>query len=229
MTQRASDPDDPVDLAALDADLPDAARAAVRRRAARSDPRSAEVLDALAATRAELAALPEPEVPPETAARWEAALAAERDRSRPAGDAEEEPPTPRRRRLRPRVVLALSAAAAAVVAAVVLGAPRPAPPVLTVSRVDLVAVATSAVGVVDVGDLGDPARREACLRAVLPDAARERLLGGRRVILDGRPGVLLVLATGTRGAVARRHRRPGLRTGRRNPARPGHGGLTGPE
>ena len=203
MTERASDPDDPDDpvgLAALDADLPDAARAAVLRRAARSDPRSAEVLDALAATRAELTALPEPEVPPETAARWEAALAAERDRSRPAGDAEEEsPPTPRRRRLRPRVVLAVSAAAAAVVAAVVLGAPRPAPPVLTVSRVDLVAVATSAVGVVDVGDLGDPARREACLRAVLPDAARERLLGGRRVILDGRPGVLLVLATGTRG------------------------------
>jgi len=26
-----------------------------------------------------------------------------------------------------------------------------------------------------------------------------RLLGGRRVVLDGRPGVLLVLATGTRG------------------------------
>jgi len=202
MTHRASDPDDPndpVDLAALDADLPDATRAAVRRRAARSDPRSAEVLDALAATRAELTALPEPEVPPATAARWEAALAAERDRSR-AGDAvEESPPMPLWRTLQPHVVLALSAAAAAVVAAVVLGAPRPAPPVLTVSRVDLVAVATSAVGVVDVGDLVDPARREACLRAVLPDAARERLLGGRRVVLDGRPGVLLVLATGTRG------------------------------
>lgn len=191
MAQRASDPDDPVGLAALDADLPDAARAA------RSDPRSAEVLDALAATRAELAALSDPEVPPETAARWEAALAAERDSSRPAGDAEAEP-APRRRRFRTRVVLALSAAAA-VVAAAVLGAPRPAPPVLTVSRVDLVTVATSAVGVVDVGDLVDPARREACLRAVLPDAARERLLGGRRVVLDGRPGVLLVLATGMRG------------------------------
>ncbi|MBL8925844.1 MAG: hypothetical protein JNM77_06345 [Pseudonocardia sp.] len=195
MTQRASDPDDPVDLAAVDADLPDAARAAVLRRAARSDARSAEVLDALAATRSELGALPEPDVPPEAAARWEAALAAERDRSRPAGDAEQ---GSRRRRLRPRVVLTVSAAAAAAAAVVVLGA-RPAPPVLTVSRVDLVAVATSAVGVVDVGDLGDPARREACLRAVLPDAAGERLLGGRRVVLDGRPGVLLVLATGTRG------------------------------
>lgn len=188
MAQRASDPDDPVGFAALT----DAAWAA------RSDPRSAEVLDALTATRAELAALPDPEVPPETAARWEAALVAERNSSRPTGDAEAEPAPPRRR-FRTRVVLALSAAAAAVVAVAVLGAPRPAPPVLTVSRVDLVAVATSAVGVVDVGDLGDPARREACLRAVLPDAARERLLGGRRVVLDGRPGVLLVLATGTRG------------------------------
>lgn len=165
-----------------------------------SDPDDAvDDLAALAATRAELAALPEPEVPPAVAARWEAALAAERDRARPAAD--ELLPTPRRRRPRPRVVLAVSAAAAAVGAAVVLGAPRPAPPVLTVSGVDLVTVATSAVGVVDVGDLGDPARREACLRAVLPDAARERLLGGRRVILDGRPGVLLVLATGARGVL----------------------------
>lgn len=201
MNARASDPDGPVDpsaLAELDADLPDAARAAVRRRAARSDPRSAEVLDALAATRAELAALPEPEVPPAVATRWEAALAAERHSAQSAGSAAELP-TPLRRRLRPRVVLVVSAAAAA--AAVVLGAPRPAPPVLTVSRTDLVTVATSAVGVVDVGGLGDPARREGCLRAVLPDAARERLLGGRRVILDGRPGVLLVLATGTRGGL----------------------------
>ena len=204
MNERASDPDNPVDpaaLAELDADLPDGAGATVRRRAARSDPRAAEVLDARAATRADLAALSEPEVPSAVAMRWAAALAAERDRSRPAGDAAAKPlPTQRRRRLRPSVVLALSAAAA--VGAVVLGAPRPAPPVLTVSRVDLVTVATSAVGVVDVGDLGDPARREAGRPAPVPPvatAAATGLLGGRRVILDGRPGVLLVLATGTRG------------------------------
>jgi hypothetical protein len=189
-----------------------------------SDPDDAvDDLAALAATRAELAALPEPEVPPAVAARWEAALAAERDRARPAAD--ELLPTPRRRRLRPRVVLAVSAVAAAVVAAVVLGAPRPAPPVITVSGVDLVTIATSAVGVVDVGDLGDPARRRLPARRP-PDAARERLsvaAGG----LDGRPGA----ARTRHGArpVARRHRRPGLRTARRNPARPGHGGLTGPE
>ena len=40
------------------------------------------------------------------------------------------------------------------------------------------------------------------------------------------PGVLLVLATGTRGGLRRRHRRPGLRARRRNPARAGDGRLT---
>jgi hypothetical protein len=121
------------------------------------------------------------------AARWTAALAAERA-------------TPPRRPFGRRVLLVV-AAAAAVVGVAVLVAPRPAPPVLSVSRVDLVAVATSTVGTVDVGALADPARREACLRAVLPAAVGERLLGGRRVVLDGRAGVLLVLATGTRGGL----------------------------
>jgi hypothetical protein len=192
MNERSSDPVDVPALAALDADLPDAGEAAERRRAARTDPRAAEVLDALSTTRADLAALPEPEVPPAVAARWAAAVAAEHPQqpsSRPSG-----------RRSRSRVLLAVLAAAAAV-AVVVVGAPRPGPPVLTVSRVDLVAVATAAVGTVDVGALADPDRRQACLRAVLPDAAGLRLLGGRRVVLDGRPGVLLVLATGTRGGL----------------------------
>jgi hypothetical protein len=192
MNERSSDPVDVPALAALDADLPDAAEAAERRRAARTDPRAAEVLDALSTTRADLAALPEPEVPPAVAARWAAAVAAEhpqRPSTRPSG-----------RRSRSRVLLAVLAAAAAV-AVVVVGAPRPGPPVLTVSRVDLLAVATAAVGTVDVGALADPDRRLGCLRAVLPDAAGLRLLGGRRVVLDGRPGVLLVLATGTRGGL----------------------------
>jgi hypothetical protein len=192
MNERSSDPVDVPALAALDADLPDAAEAAERRRAARTDPRAAEVLDALSTTRADLAALPEPEVPPAVAARWAAAVAAEQP---------QQPSTPPSgRRSRSRVLLAVLAAAAAA-AVVVVGAPRPGPPVLTVSRVDLVAAATAAVGTVDVGALADPDRRQACLRAVLPDAAGLRLLGGRRVVLDGRPGVLLVLATGTRGGL----------------------------
>ncbi len=76
------DPPDgrPVDVAALadlDADLPDPHRAARGRAAAATDPDAAAVLDALAVTRAELAALPAPDVPRAVAARWTAALAAE--------------------------------------------------------------------------------------------------------------------------------------------------------
>jgi hypothetical protein len=186
MNERVPDPVDPLDVAAL-AELDDAAAS---RRAAAADPRLAEVLDALAATRAELAAAGEPEVPSEVSARWTAALAAERATPHRPG-----PGSFRRR------VLLVVAAAAAVVGVAVMVVPRLAPPVITVSRVDLVAVATSAVGTVDVGALADPARREACLRTVLPAAVGERLLGGRRVVLDGRPGVLLVLATGTRGGL----------------------------
>jgi len=194
MTDRIPDPTDVARLAEYDAGLPDDDEAAARRRAAQADPRAAGVLDALAATRAELAAVGAPELPPAVAARWAAALAAEPAVARP--------PRARRRPARRRVLLAAAAvAAAAAAAAGVVGLGTSGQPVLTVSRVDLVAVATSTVGTVDVGALADPGRREACLRAVLPDAAGERLLGGRRVVLDGRPGVLLVLATGTRGGL----------------------------
>ncbi len=200
-----ADPAEPVDVAALaelDADLPDTAGSAARRRAARADPRAAEVLDALGATRAELAATGEPELPPHVAARWTAALAAERGEVGAVPDDGPARGTGRAARgsWRRRVLLVTAAAAAVVgvVAAVDVLVPRPA---LTVSHLDLVAVATSTVGTVDVGDLVDPGRRAACLRAVLPEAVDERLLGGRRVVLDGRPGVLLVLATGTRGGL----------------------------
>ncbi|MGZ5443871.1 MAG: hypothetical protein ACXW5J_19335 [Thermoanaerobaculia bacterium] len=197
MNERVPDPGDPVDVAALaelDAGLPDAAEAAARRRGARADPRAAEVLDALAATRAELAAAGDPEPPPEVAARWAAALAAEPTTQQRRG--REAPVRAGRGSSRRRLLLATAAAAAVGVLT-----PRTAPPALAVSRVDLVAVATSTIGTMDVGDLADPARREACLRAVLPTAAGQRLLGGRRVVLDGQPGVLLVHATGTRGGL----------------------------
>ncbi|MDN5930824.1 MAG: hypothetical protein L0I24_07140, partial [Pseudonocardia sp.] len=61
-------------LADLDAGLLDPARAREVRRAALADPRSAAVLDALAATRADLAAVPAPVVPPDLVAGWTAAL-----------------------------------------------------------------------------------------------------------------------------------------------------------
>jgi hypothetical protein len=185
---------DPVDvtaLAELDAGLPDEARAARRRAEAAADPDAAAVLDALAATRADLAALPAPDVPADVAERWSAALAAERV-----------PPAGRGRVHRPAWRLLLAAAAiTAVVVGAGLGAllhrPGPASPVVT--RVELVALGRSAVGTMDVGGLADPVRRGACLRAVAPAAAQEQLLGGRQVVLEGRPGVLLVLATGARG------------------------------
>jgi hypothetical protein len=216
----------PLDVAALadlDAGLPDEERAARARAAAASDPEAAAVLDALAATRAELAALPTPDIPAPVAARWTAALAAEaadtgvpvtripatgarhRDAG-PYGGADGSGATPYRHR-GPRGGSGLRVwpplVAAAVLAAVVatgLGAlvHRPAP---AVSRVELVALGRAAVGTMDVGDLTDPARRAACLRAVAPTAAGETLLGGRTVVLDGRPGVLLVLATGTTGGL----------------------------
>ncbi len=225
------DPPQPADVAALadlDADLPDPHRAARGRAAAAADPDAAAVLDALAATRAELAALPAPDVPRDVAARWTAVLAAEAapaDRHMgPRGVTE--PPADRHRgprggpdrnaraRARTRAGAGgrgpagrawpalLAAAALAAVVGTGLGAlvqrPAAAP---TVTRVELVALGRTAVGTLDVGDLADPARRAACLRAVAPDAAGETLLGGRRVVLDGRPGVLLVLATGVRGGL----------------------------
>ncbi|MBV9919422.1 MAG: hypothetical protein JOY78_01005 [Pseudonocardia sp.] len=64
-------------LADLDAGLLDEARAREVRAAAAADPAAQAVLDALATTRAELAALPDPSVPPAVAARWSAALAEE--------------------------------------------------------------------------------------------------------------------------------------------------------
>jgi hypothetical protein len=70
-------------LADLDAGLLDEATAREVRAAAEADPAARAVLDALTATRAELAALPDPPVPPALAARWSAALAAEQSRRPP--------------------------------------------------------------------------------------------------------------------------------------------------
>jgi hypothetical protein len=176
-------------LAALDAGLLDPDEAAAVRAAAADDPRAAAVLRALAATRAELAGLPVPTAPPQVRQRWAAALeSAEGHHVR-------------------RTVLRRVAAAAAVLAVaatgllLVSGREAAPPPVVALARVDLAAAGTAAVGVDDLGPLADPARRAACLRAVGPTGARadDPVLGGRRVLLEGRPGILVVLATGTLG------------------------------
>jgi hypothetical protein len=180
---------------------------AARARAVAAEDRDARaVLDALAATRADLAALPAPAVPEAVAQRWAAALAAEAEAEagRPSPRGGRGRPGARRTPPRARAVgrALLAAAALTAVAGVGVGvlADRAAP-VPSVTRVELVALGRSAVGTMDVGDLADPARRTACLDAVAPAARGETLLGGRRVVVDGRPGVLLVLATGTRGGL----------------------------
>ena len=267
-------------LADLDAGLLDEAAAREVRAAAAADPEAQAVLDALAATRAELAAVPDPPVPPALAARWLAALAAEQSHiaaapsqadphtprqtaadhpltsasaERPADQPPhpaipaaqspphpaDHPPTsphppasrdlahrgrPRRTSARPdrtsaprsapprygggkarrrsallrRPAVVAGVLLVAVVAAAALWRDRAAP---GVDRQQLVAHALSAVGAHDTGGLDDPARRAGCLRAVeAPVGDDAPLLGGRQVTFEGRPGVLLVLGTGTRGA-----------------------------
>jgi hypothetical protein len=180
-------------LADLDAGLLDEAMAAEVRAEAARDPDATAVLAALTATRAELHGLADPAVPAEYAARWDAALAAEASAVRPV------PPRPGRRpRVRPALVAA-AVLAAAVVAGVLWAPGDPAP--VSPDGVDLVAEGLAVRGDFDVGDLADPARRAGCLSAVAPPgvAPDAPLLGGRDVVLDGRDGVLLLLAGGERG------------------------------
>lgn len=187
------------ELAAFDADALDPTRAAAVRSAAATDPRARQVLAALAATRAALAGLRDPEVPPEIAARWTAAL---EEAAQERGEAQMVAPP---RRVRPRPVGWVLAAAAAVIgcalAAVSVLAPRHdtrQEQVLALAHVDVASAGPAAVGATDFGELTDPARRAECLRSVGLDTETP-VVGGRRVLLDGRPGVLLVLATGKLG------------------------------
>jgi hypothetical protein len=223
-----ADVPDATALAELDADLPGPVAAARLRAAARTDPRAAAVLDALAATRADLAALPETPVPTEIEARWAAALASEGATSEGAasesasaradpktqGCAGTAPDRPTDTRGRPdtapdrdtaksgarvRRLLMAAAVTTGLVATGIGVLPHAGAPGPAVTRLELVALGRDAVGTMDVGDLADPARRAECLRIVAPAAGSAPLLGGRRVVLDRRPGTLLVLGTGTLG------------------------------
>lgn len=171
-------------LADLDAGLLDGARADAVRAAALADPPSAAVLDALAATRAELGALTAPPVPPQVAARWSAALA------------ELEPPAPAvplRGRVRP-VLVAAAVLVAALLGAGVLVVTGAVDPRTTVALtgVDLGEVGRGTIGQRDFG----PVEPVGCLAGLgVPGG----VVGGRPVVLDGTPGVLLVVASGERG------------------------------
>ncbi|WP_433290664.1 hypothetical protein ACQPZQ_45270 [Pseudonocardia sp. CA-142604] len=197
-------------LADLHGGVLEPAQAAQVRAAAAAHPESAAVLHALAATRRELAELPAPPVPPEFAARWVAALEAEAATGEPSpavSSLDQRRPARRRRSWttatrsswrRPLAVVGVAAVLVVLVLAGVLSSrPEPAP---SIDRVNLAAVARSAVGSVDAGPLADPARRAGCLRAAAPALAPDApLVGGRQVTLGGQEAVLLVLVTGRLG------------------------------
>ncbi len=210
-------------LAELDAGALSVARAAEVRAAVEADPAAIAVLGALAATRAELAALSVPEPPPGSTERWAAAVreaagtspasapqhpAAPPSRPAPAaphhpgvrswrrprvGRGQPHPPTARPTPAR-RALFVL-----VLLTAGLLGWPRPDPP--PPDRIELLTAGRSALGHTDLGPLADPVRRASCLRAarapgVDPDTAP---LAGRRVELARGPALLLVYPTGERG------------------------------
>jgi hypothetical protein len=104
----------------------------------------------------------------------------------------------RLRRVRPALVAAV-VLAAAVIGGVVWTPREPAP--LSLEGVDLATAGLAVRGDFDVGRLIDPARRAGCLSAVAPPGVSPDalLLGGRDVLVDGRHGVLLLLAGGGPG------------------------------
>ena len=176
----------------------DAARDAARRAAA-------------TAVQADLAALPDPPVPVEYAARWAAALAAESAAraSSGAGRLAVRPVRPARRRLRSAVAGLAAAALLVGLAALASSAltssaawPKPLAAEVdgAVGGIELAWAGLAAMGDTDAGALADPARRAGCLRSVVDGVDPTAVpLGGRQVVLNGRPGVLLVLPSGERG------------------------------
>lgn len=102
------------------------------------------------------------------------------------------------RRVRP-ALLAAVVLAAAVIGGVVWTPHEPAP--LSLEGVDLATAGLAVRGDFDIGLLADPARRAGCLGAVAPPGVSPDalLLGGRDVLVDGRHGVLLLLAGGGPG------------------------------
>jgi hypothetical protein len=190
---------------------------------ARHDPQAASVLDALDATRAELAGLTTRAVPMPArfATRLDAAIAAEaQGRAQvPRQQTGEQTPPPQAAP-RPAPVADLAAArqrrnrrlgwasgvlvAAAAVAVAVIAIPHggsqvpgvaAAPPKALTSGQLSTATLSAAVGRADYGPLSDQAARAACLSANGQDP-NATPAGALQVTLDGKPGTLLVLPTG---------------------------------
>jgi hypothetical protein len=188
-------------LAEAEAGLPD--DDAATRVIAASGPGSGRVLAALAATRAELAAVPPVRMPTAVATRLAAGFDALDEGvsgvRRHSDDYRSRRPGRRSERVRRRRPLLLTAAAAALVAVAVVG-PSAGP------REDAVDPASAAArvlaqGTLEVGALREPAALAACLARAGAPPARGPLLAGRPVVVEGRQGTLLVLGTGVLGRV----------------------------
>jgi len=208
-----ADPPLTVDLIAdLQAGLLDDEAAARVRRQVRADPEAADVLNALNQVRSDVAAVgtaPAPDAPPQVTARVSAALAHE-----PPGGAHSARP-----RVRPLRTIAAVAGFCAVVAAVAFGtiallrAPDPTPSNtsvtaehITVSPPTVIPLSQDEIlGLLnrppDYGPFADPARRASCLTGLGYPAASQ-VLGARPIEINGRSGVLLVVAGDTPHGVA---------------------------
>ena len=201
-------------LADLQAGLLDDESAARVRRRVRDDPEAEKILRALNRVRCDVATLgaePAPDVPPDVTARISAALG-----SAEAGEPVAHSARPRNR---PARVVAGVAGVGAILAAVGVGtaalitAPEPAPstPVtaehITVSTPPMVIPLSQdeILGLLDqspdYGPLGDPARRASCLTG-LGYPASTQVLGARRVEINARPGVVLVVPGDTPHSLA---------------------------
>ena len=201
-------------LADLQAGLLDDESAARVRRRVRDDPEAEKILRALNRVRCDVATLgaeAAPDVPPDVTARISAALG-----SAEAGEPVAHSARPRNR---PARVVAGVAGVGAILAAVGVGtaalitAPEPAPstPVtaehITVSTPPMVIPLSQdeILGLLDqspdYGPLGDPARRASCLTG-LGYPASTQVLGARRVEINARPGVVLVVPGDTPHSLA---------------------------
>ena len=203
-------------LADLQAGLLDDATAAAVRSRARSDPEAARMLARLDAVRRELADLgaderSAPAVPETVTARMAAALrAAPHPGSAPtAGHSVSRPQLTRAQRA--GLVVGICAAATAIVLGALLltrdpgpafpsgptaariTVERPGPDAFPLSDADLRALLSQQR---DLGPLADPQRRASCLTGLGYSPTLE-VLGGRPLEVSGRPGVLLLLPSGT--------------------------------
>ncbi|MGI5126588.1 hypothetical protein ACQEVB_07185 [Pseudonocardia sp. CA-107938] len=186
-----AEPDDLLaKLAELDEGLVDGEEAGpaellARRAELAAEPGHAAAVDALAATRADLAAVPPVPLPAATADRWSALVE----------ELHDQPDTPRW-----RLPVVLTAVAAALVVVAIVAGALVAPARPTVSAVQLAGAALATQDVFDVGELADPDRRAECLAAVAPEVRpTAKLIGGRQVVYEGRPATLLLLGTGQLG------------------------------